>query len=220
MRLAIISDIHGSLSFLAGAAEALKQADAVVIAGDITTFGDLDSALPIVHSIQEINPTILAVHGNCDRKSIEKYLARSQMGLHGCCRVVHDHAFVGVGGSLPCPGSTPNEIGESGFEPILAQAMRENTALTKPLVLVSHQPAHGTKLDRISQGRFSGSQAIRRFIEQYQPVLAISGHIHEARGTDQIGACTLVNPGPFGQGHYAMIDLGPGRVQVALEHLR
>ncbi len=219
MRLAIISDIHGSLSFLPGAAPALAQADVVVIAGDITTFGDVDAARPIVQSIQAINSTLVAVHGNCDRKSIEEFLARSQMGLHGSCRIVHDHAFVGVGGSLPCPGSTPTEIGESGFEPILEQAMRENSDLTKPLILVSHQPAHGTKLDRISQGRFSGSQAIRRFIEQHQPVLAISGHIHEARGIDQIGTCTLVNPGPFGQGCYAVIDLEQGQVRVTLEHL-
>ena len=177
MRLAIISDIHGSISFLPGATQALAQADVVVIAGDITTFGDVKAARSLVQSIQAINSTVVAVHGNCDRKDIEEFLAHKQMSLHGCCRVVHDHAFVGVGGSLPCPGSTPNEIGEPGFESILEQAMRENSDLARPLILVSHQPAHGTKLDRISQGRFSGSQAIRRFIEQYQPVLAISSHL-------------------------------------------
>jgi len=219
MRLAVISDIHGSLSFLPGATQALAQADVVVIAGDITTFADADAARPIVQSIQAINSTVVAVPGNCDRESIEEFLVRSQMSLHGCCRIVHDHAFVGVGGSLPCPGSTPNEVGESGFEHILERAMQENTDPARPLILVSHQPAHGTKLDRISQGRFSGSQAIRCFIEQYQPVLAISGHIHEAVGIDYIGPCTLVNPGPFGQGYYAVIDLEEGRVQVALEHL-
>jgi len=197
MRLVVLSDIHGSLSFLPGATQALVQADVVVIAGDITTFGDVQAARSLVQSVQAVNPTVVAVHGNCDPRDVEMFLARAQLSLHGCCRLVHDYAFVGVGGSLPCPGSTPNEIDESGFESILAQAMGENTDLARPLILVSHQPAHGTKLDRISQGRFSGSQAIRRFIEQYQPVLAISGHIHEAMGMDHIGACTLVNPGPF-----------------------
>ncbi len=219
MRLAVISDIHGSLSFLPGATQALAQADAVVVAGDITTFADVDVARPILQSIQAINPTVVAVHGNCDRKSIDDFLAHSQMSLHGRCRIVHDHAFVGVGGSLPCPGSTPNEIGEREFECILERAVHANADPILPLVLVSHQPAHGTKLDRISRGRFSGSQAIRHFIEQYQPVLAISGHIHEARGIDHIGPSTLVNPGPFGRGCYAMIDLEQGQVQVTLEHL-
>jgi uncharacterized protein len=219
MRLAIISDIHGSLSFLPGATQSLVQADVVVIAGDITTFGDVKAARSLVQSIRAINSRVVGVHGNCDPKAIEEFLGQEQLSLHGCCRVVNEHAFVGVGGSLPCPGSTPNEIGETGFESILAQAMHENSDLARPLILVSHQPAHGTKLDRISQGRFSGSQAIRRFIEQYQPVLAISGHIHEARGIDYIGSCTLVNPGPFRQGHFAVVDLKDGQVRVELKHL-
>lgn len=219
MRLAIISDIHGSLAYLPEAAGALAQADAVVIAGDITTFGDVPAVRPIVESIQAVNATVLAVHGNCDRGSIEAYLARQQISLHGRCRVMHEHAFVGVGGSLPCPGTTPNEISELDIEEALVQALRENADGPLPLILVSHQPAHGTKLDRVARGRFSGSQAVRRFIEQHQPVLAISGHIHESWGVDQIGPSTLLNPGSFAQGRYAAVELVDGQVQVNLEQL-
>lgn len=219
MRLAVVSDIHGSLSFLPGAAEALMQADLVVIAGDITTFGTAAAARSIVESIQALNASVVAVHGNCDCQGIEAYLAEGGMSLHGRCKTVDDHVFLGVGGSLPCPGTTPNEIGEKEFERILGRAMSENTDQDKPLILVSHQPAYGTQLDRVSRGQFSGSQAIRAFIEQHQPVLAISGHIHEAMGIDRMGDCTLVNPGSFKQGHFATIDVKDGRVRAGLEHL-
>ena len=47
-------------------------------------------------------------------------------------------------------------------------------------------------------------------------LLAISGHIHEAAGIDHLGPTTLVNPGSFRQGRYAVADLSDGRVQVRL----
>jgi hypothetical protein len=47
--------------------------------------------------------------------------------------------------------------------------------------------------------------------------LAVSGHIHEAYGTDQIGSTLLVNPGPFRNGRYATIDIN-GDTAVAKLH--
>lgn len=78
-----------------------------------------------------------------------------------------------------------------------------------PLVLVTHQPASGTTVGC----RGGGSDAIREFIERRQPVLAVSGHIHEAAGQDTVGNCTLVNPGPFHSGSYAEIEIDAGKVK-------
>jgi Icc-related predicted phosphoesterase len=40
-----------------------------------------------------------------------------------------------------------------------------------------------------------GSSAVRRLIENYQPVLAIHGHIHESGGERRIGETLCINPG-------------------------
>ena len=51
-------------------------------------------------------------------------------------------------------------------------------------------------------------------VDREQPLLAVSGHIHEATGTDQIDNCTLVNPGPFKLGDYACAEIVDSRVTV------
>jgi len=38
-------------------------------------------------------------------------------------------------------------------------------------------------------------------------VLVVSGHIHEAQGTDMIDSVSLVNTGPAQRGHYADIRI-------------
>jgi Icc-related predicted phosphoesterase len=40
-----------------------------------------------------------------------------------------------------------------------------------------------------------GSTAVRDLIEEYQPVLALHGHIHEGRGETRIGRTLVLNPG-------------------------
>jgi Icc-related predicted phosphoesterase len=40
-----------------------------------------------------------------------------------------------------------------------------------------------------------GSRAVRSAIERLQPVLSLHGHIHESRGSVEIGRSVAVNPG-------------------------
>jgi Icc-related predicted phosphoesterase len=40
-----------------------------------------------------------------------------------------------------------------------------------------------------------GSTAVRQIIEEYQPLLALHGHIHECRGANRIGRTLAINPG-------------------------
>jgi Icc-related predicted phosphoesterase len=40
-----------------------------------------------------------------------------------------------------------------------------------------------------------GSHAVRQLIEEYQPLLALHGHIHESRGDVRIGRTLAINPG-------------------------
>jgi Icc-related predicted phosphoesterase len=61
-----------------------------------------------------------------------------------------------------------------------------------------------------------GSRAVRGVIEEYQPLLALHGHIHEAKGTARIGRTLCVNPGSmYEQGALlgALVRLGPNKIE-------
>jgi Icc-related predicted phosphoesterase len=55
-----------------------------------------------------------------------------------------------------------------------------------------------------------GSPLIRSFIEARQPLLVVSGHIHESFAIDTIGSSTLVNPGSLAEGRYAVAEITGG----------
>jgi Icc-related predicted phosphoesterase len=57
-----------------------------------------------------------------------------------------------------------------------------------------------------------GSTAVRRLIEEYQPLLSLHGHIHEGKGTTRIGKTLSINAGSlYEQGvlQGALLDLDP-----------
>ena len=64
-------------------------------------------------------------------------------------------------------------------------------------IYVFHAPPYGTHLDTLYSGRHVGSRAIRAFVQQQQPHLVLSGHIHktvDVSGTykdSQLGALCM-----------------------------
>jgi Icc-related predicted phosphoesterase len=220
LQLTVLADIHGSLTHLAAAEGDLREADVVVIAGDITNFGGAAPAASIIEPIETLNPNIIAVHGNCDRSDVTVYLVARGMAVHAQARQVAGLVFAGVGGALLWSGRTPNEADDTSMATDLEEAGRDLEALGQPagrLVVVTHQPAFGTTLDSLTGPDHMGSRAIRAFIERYQPVLAVSGHLHERPGVDRIGPTTLVNPGPFKAGRYAVARIDEHGAAVELK---
>jgi Icc-related predicted phosphoesterase len=207
MKIIALSDIHNGLGYLAGAKEDIAAADLVLIAGDITNFGGESQARDIIGRLRKCNGNILAVCGNCDSPEVGAYLAGEGININ-CNSVEFDGiSFVGLSGSID--GSKP-QLGNS-LEEHFSNALAEietRSAGIDPLVLVTHQPANGTTV-----GCRGGSDAIYDFIERRQPILAVSGHIHEAAGKDTVGKCTLVNPGSFHDGSYASIEIQDGQVK-------
>jgi Icc-related predicted phosphoesterase len=99
-----------------------------------------------------------------------------------------------------------------GRSPTPSQNERSETAshesAPRPIhAVLTHVPPHGTRLDRTMLFQHVGSAALRAFVERTQPALVISGHVHEARGAEQIGRTTAVNCGPAVKGYYALIEL-------------
>ena len=207
VKIVVLADIHGDLKSLYNIEKALSGADVVLVAGDITNFGDAEQAAAVMEVIQKFCKRVLAVPGNCDPASVNAYLTEAGVNLNGHGVCVDSCCFVGVGGAVPSSGS------EASFTKALDKAYRQCDGL-KSLVVVTHQPAWGTAMDAVAPGRHAGSRAIREFIEHTNAKLAVSGHIHEIIGTGYLGSTTLVNPGPTKEGHYAVVELNGDEVRV------
>ncbi len=86
-------------------------------------------------------------------------------------------------------------------------------------VLVSHTPPKGyLDYSTYHEGGHVGSEAVREWIQLYQPLLGLHGHVHESGGVAKLGGTVLVNPGSeaeYGVLHYALIELD-GEVNVTL----
>jgi Icc-related predicted phosphoesterase len=201
-----LTDIHGVLDGIQRMRADLRAADLVLLVGDITHFGGEATARRIIKAIRVHAPRLLAVPGNCDYPEVAHFLDQEQLNLHRRCQAVNGTYFVGVGGSLPCPGPTPFELGEDDFRRLLAEAVAAVPA-DAPTILVAHQPPFETASDRISAGVHVGSRAIRTFITQRRPLVCFTGHIHEGTGIDHIGSTAIINPGPLRHGRYAYLQL-------------
>lgn len=207
MKIIAIPDLHGSTKGIGNIAGELSDADVVLLAGDLTNFGNEKDAARIVEEVRKYSDVIYGVPGNCDYAAVNQYLLEQGIGLHGKGAVIDGVAFVGVGGSLPAPGGTPTEYSEPELQEFMDRAMEEIPD-DLPLILMAHQPPVKTKIDRISNGMHVGSKAVRSFIEKRQPLICFSGHIHEGVGMDSIGETKLINPGPFRNGGYAYAEIG------------
>lgn len=206
MKLIVISDLHYRLQFLDSIADALKQVDLVVLAGDLTNTRKTKHVDEILERIRAQGPQVMAITGNWDSEKINTYLDELGVGLHARYRLFDDVAFIGVGGALPYIGGL--QYTEAQFVAFLNKAVRDLDPAI-PWILVSHQPPYGTSTSQTSRGKDAGSQAVRVFIEQYQPLFCFTGHIHEGVGIDQIGRTQVVNPGIE---NYALVEINAGAV--------
>ena len=204
MKIIAITDIHGRTDYPREIRTELQRADLILIAGDITNFGDSDDAEYVLDRLLSLNGKILAVPGNCDRPGVNKTLTIKNMNMHRTYRRIGSAALYGVGGCSKTPFHTPQEYSETEISEILDGFKVSQKAKTH--ILISHAPPNNTKLDKMLIGFHVGSKAVRKFIEDFQPDLVICGHIHEARGVDRIGKTLIINPGPFPK-HYSIIDI-------------
>jgi uncharacterized protein len=219
LKIIQLSDIHGADYLIEEIKTGLGNADIVILPGDITHFGDQISARRLIEKIAVYNKNILAVPGNCDHHGVKDYLDEKGFGIDQKIILRNGFLWTGIGGSLPCPGYTPSEYSEQDFEDQLNQTAGKLEP-SLPFVLVIHQPPFNTCNDLLPDGRHVGSHAVRKFIESTSPLLCLTAHIHEGIGTDLIDTCTVVNPGPFRTGRYALITIsGENSVNVQFRQI-
>ena len=205
MRLLCVTDLHGATDVLERILGDAGRVDGVLLGGDITSFGTPNSAEYIVRRVQREYECVWAVAGNCDSPSIDKRLVELGVSIFGRGAVSGDIGFYGVSAMPPWHGTmyelTEGEIAtalETGFSQLGDRRWD---------VLLTHTPPRDTPLDRTWRGSHVGSTAVREFIGRHPPHLLVCGHIHESRGTAQLGPTQMVNCGAAYEGHYALVDL-------------
>jgi len=142
------------------------------------------------------------------------------------------HSMVSLGISNPTPWDTPREFPEE----VIAERIEETIAGIEDftnIIFNFHVPPYDYGLDLcpeldtstdpptpVSRGgqqifKPVGSTSVATTIEKCQPLLVLTGHIHECKATVKIGRTFAINPGSeYGEGilHGAIVNLGDGEI--------
>lgn len=190
MKVLAFVDLHGSKKSLKELKKKAKKADLVVCAGDFTIFGNEEKEM--LSEIDKFNKPVLMIHGNHEeasdlRKSCSK--TKNVVFIHKRKYQFGNYYFIGWGGG----GFSRNDKGFENYQKRWKFEKDDN------LVLVTHAPPYKTKIDQI-YGEHAGCKSFRKFISKHNPILSISGHLHENEGkVDKIKKTRIINPGHEGK---------------------
>ncbi len=210
MRLLAITDLHGNEAALERILADAGPVEIVFLGGDLTTFGSPDDAERLIAAARHAAsrhaaPRVLAVAGNCDSAEIQQRLAQLGVSLHACGLVLGEIGLHGLS-AIPPWKRRMYQLTEEELEAAL-RAGHLQLAGARVHCILAHAPPYGLSLDQVSFGRHAGSKALRTFIEETRPSLAVCGHVHESRGVEKLGPTTVVNCGYAARGYYAVIDV-------------
>ena len=208
LNVAMISDIHidatlpaGKLFLTAGLQDMKKNAtenDAIVVAGDLTNYGDIASVDTFYNILSKVNPAddwIIAA-GNHDIGHVEdrthkqarkdlinynnKYTSAKNKTIY-YSKVVDGYTFI-----VLCDQSDDNwdscYIYRNQLE-FLDAELKKATKKGKPAFVICHWPVEGVNGQRAVykdsglEGAFS--KRVKNILEKYKNVFFISGHMHK-----------------------------------------
>jgi uncharacterized protein len=139
--------------------------------------------------------------------------------------------LLSYGWSNETPWKTPREVPEEELYRRLDELAAQVDDPRRAVFMI-HVPPHDSGLDTapildenlrptVSAGDVLrgpvGSTAVRRLIEERQPVLSVHGHIHESAGERRIGATLSVNPGSeanHGILRGYLVDIGDNGIEL------
>jgi Icc-related predicted phosphoesterase len=219
VRFVCFGDIHMALRAIDRLAPELAGADAAILVGDLTNFGDPPDARQVVDAVRAHCPNVLAVTGNLDMPQVIDAFRADGISLHGEGRRLGPIGIFGCGGSNITPMDTPTELEEDEIRTTLERA-HEAVADAPLRLMVCHTPPYDTRLDRLVNGTPVGSRAVRAFIEARRPHVAVVGHIHEGRGVDRVGDTVVANGGALRDGGYVVVTADAQGLHVELRNFR
>ena len=240
IRVAAAGDIHCSEENRAQIASAFReiagQVDAILIAGDLTTFGEPQQAEVLADACRELDIPVVAVLGNHDWHADRADEIVEVLAAGGI--VVLDRSWK----VLDCRGTTLGVVGTKGFvggfpdstltdfgEPIMRAVYAETTdevdALERGLQAVSdcpfrvvllHYAPTSSTIEGEPQGiwAFLGSDRLGRPIAEHLPDLVLHGHGHAGAYEGFIGAVPVFNVSlPVMARDFAVFELRDGTVR-------
>jgi len=174
---------------------------------------------------------VFVMAGNDDPWSVDEVLASGQRMVWCDEKVVEvgPHEMISCSYANPTPWASPRELPEDELYAKL-RSLAEQLSDPSSAIFNLHVPPYDSGLDTAAKLDESfrpvtsggdvvevpvGSTAVRELIEEFQPLLAVHGHVHESRGVGTIGRTTIVNPGSeYSNGtiHGAIVALAPDRV--------
>ena len=206
MKILAMADLHGNLPDVC---EYLNKADVVIIAGDIAPDYSFIPRTNIDYQkkwlntefykwVKALNKPIYACYGNHDYGTLS--VDDPEIQIH-VSAVVDNYflfswtrEFCGWNYMVKDMESDPAENNvEGSIESRIKQAFKKRKAI--PDIWVCHGPPFGVCE---FEDRFSGSMALYKAIEKYQPKVVFVGHIHnESRngviGNSRIYNCSIVD---------------------------
>ncbi len=206
MLIAYVVDVHDRFEAVGDALGRIGPVDVLVVGGDITTFGSPDDAERAIEVWRPLAPQLFAVAGNCDSPAIDTRLVELGVSLDARGVVVGDVGLHGVSAAPHSPLRTPYEVPDEELGR-RAEAGAAQVTGARFRLFCPHAPPHDTACDRLRSGIHVGSPVLRSFVDREQPDLVLCGHIHEARGIDDLGRTKVVNPGPVASGHFAVVEV-------------
>jgi Icc-related predicted phosphoesterase len=193
IRILALSDFHGKINPILSLTKSNSFFDIAITCGDYMLSSE--DTRQLFNLLNSLSKRVLAIPGNMDNTEMIKLLEEFGISLHDRRIIINNIEFIGFGGSNPGPFNTPLEYTEKVLETSLMKLL--NPIPKKTWILVTHAPPYGTKIDRTRWRTHVGSKSIRKVILEYQPLIAISGHIHESAGRDHLGESVVINPGPI-----------------------
>ena len=192
LKILAAGGIHGDRGIAKKLAEKARKnkVDLVLLLGDI--HGSEMKGDDVIEPFKKAKQKVVFVPGNWDT-SFEANLLRDFHKIKNLDGYYVTYKGVGIVG-----------IGNPDFQLELDEKetfdkLKKNFVRMKPRkrILASHFHAAGTKSELSG---FEGSSALRRAIEEFQPDLFLSAHIHEAEGLEEkIGRTKVFNVGKKGK---------------------
>jgi uncharacterized protein len=123
--------------------------------------------------------------------------------------IAGEFEMISVGYSNRTPWNSPREVDDDELGEMVRKLAEQINDQHNAIFNV-HCPPYGTALDlapeiddqlrikmQLGQPNMShvGSEAVRRVIDDYQPMLGLHGHCHESRGIVRLGRTVCLNPG-------------------------
>jgi uncharacterized protein len=219
IRVAAAGDIHASPDRESELKETFAglggQADILLLAGDLTTYGELEEAEVLASACRELELPVFAVLGNHDWHSGrqgEIIMALEAAGVQvldrGWIVVDLDGTRVGIVGTKGFVGGFPDselpDFGEPLLRRIYAETTEEVDALGRGLEAVAACPLrivllHYAPTSTTLEGEprsiwaFLGSDRLGRPIAEHTPDLVVHGHGHAGTFEGFIGAVPVYN---------------------------